>query len=88
MIKIETFCNIFMYFQCCFTDQRNKRVPRLPHPFLAWKRNITGEKCFIKRYDPVHEISNNVVCATSKASDQPVQTRSLIRAFAIRLSIL
>ena len=22
-------------------------------------------------YDPRHEISNNVVCATSKASDQP-----------------
>ena len=33
--------------------------------------------------EPVHEISNNVVCATSKASDQ-----SLIRAFACRLSIL
>ena len=33
------------------------------------------------------EISNNVVCATSKASDQPAHTRSLIRAFASRLSI-
>ena len=50
MIKIETFYKVFMYFQCCFTDQRNKRVPRLPHPFLAWKRNITGEKCIIKRF--------------------------------------
>ena len=39
-------------------------------------------------YEPVHEISNNVVCATSKASDQPAHTRSLIRAFASRLSIL
>ena len=38
--------------------------------------------------EPVHEISNNVVCATSKASDQPAHTRSLIRAFACRLSIL
>ena len=36
----------------------------------------------------VHEISNNVVCATSKASDQPAHMRSLIRAFASRLSIL
>ena len=35
-----------------------------------------------------HEISNNVVCATSKASDQPARTRSLFRAFASRLSIL
>ena len=38
--------------------------------------------------EPVHEISNNVVCATSKGSDQPAHTRSLIRAFASRLSIL
>ena len=41
-----------------------------------------------KAYEPVHEISNNVVCATSKASDQPAHTRSLIRTFASRLSIL
>ena len=39
-------------------------------------------------YEPVHEISNNVVCATSKASDQPAHTRSLIKAFASRFSIL
>ena len=39
-------------------------------------------------FEPVHEISNNLVCATSKASDQPAHTRSLIRAFASRLSIL
>ena len=38
--------------------------------------------------EPVHEISNNVVCATSKASDQPAHTHSLIRAFASRLNIL
>ena len=41
-----------------------------------------------KQNEQVHEISNNVVCATSKASDQPAHTRSLIRAFASRLSIL
>ena len=39
-------------------------------------------------FEPWHEISNNVVCATSTASDQPAHTRSLIRAFASRLSIL
>ena len=38
--------------------------------------------------EPRHEISNNVVCATSKASDQPAHMRSLIRAFASRLNIL
>ena len=39
-------------------------------------------------FEPQHEISNNVVCATSKASDQPAYTCSLIRAFASRLNIL
>ena len=39
-------------------------------------------------FEPQHEISNNVVCATSKGSDQPAHTRSLIRAFASRLNIL
>ena len=39
-------------------------------------------------FEPVHEISNNVVCATSNASDQPAHTRSLIRAFASRLSTI
>ena len=42
--------------------------------------------CFV--YEPVREISNNVVCATSKTSDQPAHTRSPIRAFASRLNIL
>ena len=39
-------------------------------------------------YEPRHEISNNVVCATSKGSDQPAHTRRLIRAFAGHLNIL
>ena len=39
-------------------------------------------------YDPRHEISNNVVCATSTGSDQPAHTHSLIRNFASRLNIL
>ena len=39
-------------------------------------------------YEPRHEISNNVICATSKGSDQPAHMRSLIRAFASRLIIL
>ena len=32
--------------------------------------------------EPLNEMSYNVECATSKASDQPALTRSLIRAFA------
>ena len=38
--------------------------------------------------EPWHGISNNMVCETSKASDQPAHTHSLIRAFACHLSIL
>ena len=34
-----------------------------------------------------HELSINVVCATSKASYQPAHMRSLIRAIASRLNI-
>ena len=44
--------------------------------------------CLITIIEPVHEIPNNVVCETSKGSDQPAHTRSLIIAFASRLSIL
>ena len=40
-----------------------------------------------KTNEPRHEISNNVLCATSKASDQLGHTRSLIRAYASRLNI-
>ena len=39
-------------------------------------------------YEPQHEIFNNVVSATSKASDQPAHTRSLVRAFASGVNIL
>ena len=39
-------------------------------------------------YEPWHEISNNVVCATKITSDQPAHRRSLIRAFASCLNIL
>ena len=52
---------------------------RKPYVFSGWYFLFTDE--------PVHEISNTVVYATSKASDQPAHTRSLIRAFATRLSI-
>ena len=40
---------------------------------------------FNRKFEPRHEISNNVVCATSKVSDQPGHTRSLIRTFVSRL---
>ena len=42
----------------------------------------------IRPFEPRLEISNNVVKATTKASDQPANMRSLIRAFASRLNII
>ena len=39
-------------------------------------------------FEPRHEISNIIVCATSKGSDQPAHTCRLIRAFASLLNIL
>ena len=40
------------------------------------------------RIEPLHEISNHVVCVTSKASDQPPHMHSLIRAIASSLDII
>ena len=51
---------------------------------------IFGEVILVvisKIYEPRHEISKNVVCETSTASDQPAHTRSLVRAFDSRLNI-
>ena len=61
------------------------------HKKKSWKLSL---KIFISTswhtyiYEPRHDISNNVVCASSKVSDQPVHMRSLIRAFANHLNIL
>ena len=62
-----------------------------PYKLASEKLADQDPHCFqhcIYYIEPVHEISNNVVCTTSKASDQPVHTRSLIRAFTSCLSIL
>ena len=64
-----------------------KEVQLLPssESFLHTCPNLFLNK---KTFEPRHEISNNVLCATSKASDQPAHTRSLIRAFSSGLNIL
>ena len=40
--------------------------------------NLSKSKIKFYIFYPVHEISNNVVCATSDGSDKPAHTRSLI----------
>ena len=52
---------------------------------LELNSNSQNESILI---EPQHEISNNVVCATSIGSDQPAHKHSLIRAFASCLDIL
>ena len=54
----------------------------------GWDGFVTGADYCSDIIEPRHEISNNVVCATSKASDQPAHMRSLIRAFASRFNII
>ena len=53
-------------------------IPRINHVSGPWKNII----------ELWHEISNNVVCGTSKDWDQPAHMHSLIRAFASRWNIL
>ena len=58
-------------------------------PLIILSKNCVPEDFELMRsFEPQPDISNNVVCATSKASDQPAHTRILIRAFASRLNIL
>ena len=77
----------------CQVHVLSYNVQRLIYEYPSNKHSSTdipfstnAIQLFDKSYEPVHEISNNVVCATSIASDQPAHTRSLIRAFASRLS--
>ena len=57
----------------------------------VWKFDSSRKISRLNRTSSLHVkyiwAANNVVCATSKASDQPAHTCSLIRAFASRLSI-
>ena len=57
---------------------------------LLWKHHTISKRCnkIPLQDEPWREISSNVVCATSKGSDQPAHTHRLIRAFASRLNIL
>ena len=48
------------------------------------KKNILAHN----NNEPIYEIYNNVVFATSKASNQSAHAGSLIRAFASRMNIL
>ena len=63
-------------------NQGQTGIPRINH---ASKRPTLRPMPRKKIIEPWHEISNNVVCGTSKASDQPAH---MIRAFASHLNML
>ena len=61
--------------------------------YILWKnRQLLNHFFYFHARDiiiePRHEIFNNVVCVTSKGSDQPAHTPRLIRAFASQSNIL
>ena len=56
--------------------------------FQNWEALPFNRKLYVTlKFESRHEISNNMVCATSNGSDQPAHRRSLIRAFASRLNM-
>ena len=56
--------------------------------FYGNHSTLQGLHIYMETFESRHDISNNVVCAISKSSDQPAHTRSLIRAIASRLNLL
>ena len=84
----------------CYHSNRKSRInARLLHFGYCSKKLVKSNFYFLTSkggggkiaykctypFEPRREISNNAICATSKASDQPAQTRRLIRTFTTRL---
>ena len=75
-------CALIRNCRCHMTAIKNKRKRNLVSClFIFYGHKLT-------LFEPRHEIPNNVVFTTSKPSDQPALTCSLMRAFASRLNIL
>ena len=72
----------------CFMQQAmvkmlsTKMLVKISPRSLVKVNNRGGLQSMDSIYEPRHEMSNKVVCATSNDSDQPAHARSLIRAFA------
>ena len=71
-----------------FHHERNLEETKVENFYTLTFNPGLEKPCLSNPHEPWHGISNNVVCATSKASDQPAHWRSLIRAFARCLNIL
>ena len=78
-------------------DEATRTLSRLSGYAGPWLKHLDMYRCnliFFLSLPYTHKLSrdmrfsNTVVCATSKVSDQPAHTRSLIRAFAFHVHIL
>ena len=95
LLEISSLCVKYLEWTVTFIFGSAYAVETQKNHFNELKR-IRSLNTLLKNYhfdfckwnEPVHEITKNVVCAISKASDQPAHTCCLIRAFASRLSIL
>ena len=72
-----------MTFYVVFSKSGSKSVHSLAKPFDVRTTFLLDVLVYsfdnfrihpTRRIEPVHEISNNVVCVTSRASDQPAQS--------------
>ena len=91
-VSIDDFLTRYagLGYSLCGVSKLNRKLQRLVRVYTCQNVKLLEISCCGSYIiiEPMHEISNDVVCATSKGSDQPVHTRSLIRAFASHLSIL
>ena len=87
-VRDRSSLRLFQKNHCCSVSFENGMYLTPAHNSKVTSSSRNAQYCRYQTYESRHEISNNVVCATSKASDQPAHTRSLIRAFASRLDIL
>ena len=64
------------------------------HPYATHVpgKNLVGttlkKMITVAKYELQHEVFNNVICAISKGSDQPLHMHSLIRAFGSHWNFL
>ena len=90
VVKNEGGPGRFCFMPSAVWPTTNFKVIR-QHPKIQMLNPLQSNEISVKfdaviPFEPWHEISNNLVCVTSKSSDQPAHTCRLIRAFSGRLN--
>ena len=86
VISVEKGDVLLRGTRLCIPNWIRKQVVDLAHK--GHQGRVKSKSFLRETFEPQHGISKNMVCATSKGSDQPAHNLSLIRAFASRLNIL